>query len=147
MSHLRSAKLTYRDYHLLLALREHASLGFAEPDVIDRITRKLADSESMLADETCARFAQIGSLVTFCLDERLQVCSKLVLSPRVLEGPGDIPITTALGMALLGMSEGSVPIVERQKVSVTRVVTPHAPGHQMANSWHEVSFADIGSTG
>lgn len=144
MPHLPRAKLTYRDYHLLLALQEHASLGFAEPEVLDRITRKLTESEILSGEQNSDDIVQIGSLVTFMLDGGLQVSSRLMLSPRVLRNPGDISTITPLGMALLGTREGNMqPVSELDNIiRVARVIPPCEQDHEMTSSWHEANFGN-----
>lgn len=120
------ARLTRRDRDLLLALREHAALGFAPPVVRDRIEWKLAVAEILSPRENPDGYVQIGSIITCRFDEVSPGSLRMVLSERLVSGAEDVAVTSALGIAILGMCEGNLTDVPGE-VGNVRVVTVTPP--------------------
>lgn len=126
------ARLTRRDRDLLLALREHAIVGFAPYEVIDHIERKLALAVVLAETESRPECVQIGSELVFRAGPSSVVSAKLVLSPGRAIGPGHVVVTTPLGLALLGMPAGATLSVEEPgpaiRIDAVKPPVPLGPG-------------------
>lgn len=111
-------RLCRRDHQLLQALREHASLGFASQEVLDRLERKLSSSEVIDSYPTSNGHVQIGSTIRCDLDDRITMTLRLVLSARMVREPGDVPATSSLGIELLGCAVEEVSSVLAKHIRV-----------------------------
>lgn len=109
-------------------------LGLAPYEVVDRIVRKLARTVLLAETESDPECVQIGSALTFRSGTGSVVSTKLVISVR--QGPGQVVVTTPLGLALLGMPSGATLTVCAQGPAfrIDEVVPPMPPSPGMATS-------------
>lgn len=135
------ARLSWRDRQLLLALREHALLGFSSGDIIPCIDDKLAAAPLQLAGKLDDH-VQIGSRFVYSAAQHSRQWTRLVLSARKVTGSDDLILTSPLGMAALGMPEGSVVAVAQIGLTlwIHEVLPPAPVSAEMATSLD--AFAD-----
>ena len=128
-------RLSRRDRQLLLALREHALLGFASGEVIPRIDDKLAAAILQPAGEL-SDHVQIGSRFVCGTTPQWRRWTRLVTSPGELREPDDLVVTSPLGMAALGIAEGSLIAVAQTGLTlwIGQVLPPVPAGAEMATS-------------
>lgn len=112
-------RLTSKDYSILEVMLERRR-GFDDP-IVPMLERKLAGARVVLVDSVAADVATLNSRVQFRVgDQPAQTRTLIQQEVRGLVGLG-LPLTTPLGLALLGLGEGEATVFE-QHGGATRVV-------------------------
>jgi len=112
--------LTAKDFSILEVMLERRR-GFGDP-IVPLVERKLACARVVLVDSVDADVATLNSRVLFRVGGQPAETRTLVQQDvRGMVGLG-LPLTTPLGLALLGLSEGEEARFERRGGGTERVV-------------------------
>lgn len=112
--------LTAKDFSILEVMLERRR-GFGDP-IVPLLERKLAGARIVLVDGVDADVATLNSRVLFRVGDRPGEARTLIQQEvRGLVGLG-LPVTTPLGLTLLGLAEGEAAAFERRGGGTDRVV-------------------------
>ncbi len=112
--------LTAKDYSILEVMLERRR-GFGDP-IVPLLERKLAEARVVLVDSVDADVATLNSRVLFRVGGQPAETRTLIQQDvRGMVGLG-LPLTTPLGLALLGLAEGEGAAFERRGGGTDTVV-------------------------
>jgi regulator of nucleoside diphosphate kinase len=120
MSEYGRCCLTAKDYSILEVMLERRR-GFGDA-IVPALERKLAEARVVLVDGVDPGVATLNSRVLFRVgDAPAQTRTLIQQEVRGMVGLG-LPVTTPLGLALLGLGEGETVLFERPGVRPERIV-------------------------